>query len=254
MLRVLMVASLAAFTAGAQALAKNTEQAEMQANELQDEVRQAMQAVDGVDTSKELPSFEEAARRAETLTPGMFPQLGGELTGRLADADTQSTIGELMDKARSMAAELGLPVSAERGLSLYVFVSFSMPDASLKALIEQGELAGAPVVLRGLVNNSIAETMATVRALYDDDRSQESGAVIDPTLFQRFGIDQVPAVVVAEQAAKACTLDDCATPKHVKIAGDVPLRYALERISMAEPEFRGQLQILMNKLEPGRNW
>ena len=96
--------------------------------------------------------------------------------------------------------------------------------------------------------------MRAVHSLYKDGERPESGALIDPTLFQRFGIDQVPTVVVAEAAAGACTPTDCPVPEHVKIAGDVPLRYALDRIALAKPEFRHELRTLMRKLEPERHW
>lgn len=78
--------------------------------------------------------------------------------------------------------------------------------------------------------------------------------MIDPTLFARFGIDQVPSVVVAEYAAGACTPEACPTPDHVKLAGDVPLRYALERIALTRPAYQSELRALMKALEPERQW
>jgi conjugal transfer pilus assembly protein TrbC len=129
-----------------------------------------------------------------------------------------------------------------------------MPRGSLRSLIAQGELAGVPIVLRGLVNNSVEDTMQAVHSLYVEGERQESGAVIDPTLFERFDIKQVPTVVVAETPAVACSVEACPTPAHVKIAGDVPLRYSLDRIALAEPAFRNELRVLMKKLEPERKW
>jgi hypothetical protein len=73
-------------------------------------------------------------------------------------------------------------------------------------------------------------------------------------LFERFGITQVPTVVVSEAAAGACTPEACPIPAHVKIAGDVPLRYSLDRVALAEPAFRHELRALMKKLEPERQW
>ena len=78
--------------------------------------------------------------------------------------------------------------------------------------------------------------------------------MIDPTLFERFSVTQVPSVVVAEAAAGRCSPESCPVPKHTKIAGDVPLRYSLDRIALAKPEFRHELRLLMKKLEPERAW
>lgn len=224
--------------------------ADSQIDTVQRDTRSAMRDVDGVDVSQTLPSFEDASQRSESLPRTRFPNLDAELT----DPRALSTIGDLMADAETLAAELGVPLASDEGVSVYVFASVSMPDASLKALIRQGELAGVPIVLRGLVENSLEATMRAVHSLYKEGERPESGALIDPTLFQRFGIDQVPTVVVAEQAAGVCMPTDCPVPDHVKIAGDVPLRYALDRIALARPEFRHELRRLMRKLEPERHW
>ena len=96
--------------------------------------------------------------------------------------------------------------------------------------------------------------MQAVHSLYTEGERQESGAVIDPTLFERFSVTQVPTVVVAEAAAGHCSPESCPVPRHTKIAGDVPLRYSLDRIALAEPAFRHELRVLMKKLEPERDW
>lgn len=226
------------------------EDASASADALQVETQSAIKDVDTVDVTETLPTFDEAIRRSETLPAGTFPNLSEELT----DPKTLSTIADLMDNANELAAGLGLPADGSSRPSVYVFVSFSMPKASLRSLIEQGELAGVPIVLRGLVNNSVEDTMHRVQSLYKEGETQESGAVIDPTLFERFGVNQVPTVVVAQYAAGACTPEACPTPGYVKIAGDVPLRYTLDRIALAEPRYRRELRSLMKKLEPERVW
>ena len=220
------------------------------ADALQAATQSAIKDVDTADVTETLPTFDEAIRRSATLPAGTFPNLSEELT----DPKTLSTIAELMDNANTLAAGLGLPADSNSRPSVYVFASFSMPKASLRSLIEQGELAGVPIVIRGLVNNSIEDTMQAVHSLYTEGERQESGAVIDPTLFERFSVTQVPTVVVAEAAAGQCSPESCPVPRHTKIAGDVPLRYSLDRIALAEPAFRHELRVLMKKLEPERDW
>jgi type-F conjugative transfer system pilin assembly protein TrbC len=104
------------------------------------------------------------------------------------------------------------------------------------------------------VDNSVEATLQRVHALYGTESQQAAGLVIDPTLFTRFGIGQVPSVVVAESAAVPCTAEACAIPAHVKLAGDVPLRYALERIARARPVYQAELRDLIKALEPERRW
>jgi len=250
MLRILIFSALTMGIGVAAADESDFIAADSRIIEVQRDTRSAMNEVDAVDVSKTLPSFEEASQRSESLLQVRFPHLDAELT----DPKTLSSIADLMDDAQALAARLGVPQASDQDVSVYVFASFSMPDASLKSLVRQGELTGVPIVFRGLVNNSIEATMRAVHSLYTEDEKPQSGALIDPTLFQRFAIDQVPTVVVAEAAAGACTRTDCPIPEHVKIAGDVPLRYALDRIALAKPEYRHELRGLMRKLEPERQW
>ena len=249
MLRVLSLSALLAGTT-AMAGADDFERAEGQASAAQAVTQSALDGVEITDTTGAPDEFAEAMHRSITSSGGDFLALADELV----DPATLATISELMGDAQSLAADLGLPVVREQRLPVYVFASFSLPEASLRALIRQGELAGVPIVLRGLVENSVEATMRRVHSLYEEGETQESGAVIDPTLFARFGVDQVPTFVVAAYAAGACTPQSCPTPPYVKIAGDVPLRYALERIALAKPEFRSELDALMKTLEPRRHW
>lgn len=250
MLRLLIMSVLTMGIGVAVADEKDFAAADSRIEDVQRDTASAMHDVDAVDVSKTLPGFEEASQRSASLPQVRFPHLDAELT----EPNTLSSIADLMDDAHGLAAKLGMPQASDQRVSVYVFASFSMPAASLKSLIRQGELTGVPIVLRGLVNNSIEATMRAVHALYPEGEKPESGALIDPTLFQRFAIDQVPTVVVAERAARVCTPTDCPIPEHVKIAGDVPLGYALDRIALAKPQYRHELRALMRKLEPERQW
>ncbi len=55
---------------------------------------------------------------------------------------------------------------------------------------------GSPLVLRGLVENSMKRTAARLGDLLGMDRGERTPSLaIDPTLFQRFGVDKVPTFV-----------------------------------------------------------
>ena len=101
---------------------------------------------------------------------------------------------------------------------ILVFVSFSMPKASIKGWVEQARISGAAIYIRGLVNNSFKETIAAVSELVKDT---PGGLLIDPTLFKKYSITQVPAVVVVNR-------EDFDV-----IYGDVTLDYALNKINGA---------------------
>jgi conjugal transfer pilus assembly protein TrbC len=109
---------------------------------------------------------------------------------------------------------------------IMIFVSFSMPDASIKGWMKEAEIIHAPVVIRGLINNSFKETMKKMAELAKDNHG---GVQLDPTLFQRFHIEKVPAVVVS--LVQNCSPNQTCLDDFDVIYGDVTAEYALTKIS-----------------------
>lgn len=137
----------------------------------------------------------------------------------------------------STGAVTALP-SAEP--ALLVFVSFSLPQPTLAHLVEQAAAAGATLVLRGLVNNSLTQTVAQAQQLIG---ARQVGVQIDPLAFDRFGVTRAPSFVLLKRGAQAqpCAAGSCfAADAFAMTAGDVSLRYALEFISRAAPSFAGE--------------
>jgi conjugal transfer pilus assembly protein TrbC len=120
-----------------------------------------------------------------------------------------------------------------------ILVSFSMPRASLKQWLTQARRIQAPVVVRGLVNNSFKTTLKRVQTLQG---RHGTGVQLNPLVFRRFQITRVPAVVVTHGtdpmqrgAASPLTYD--------VVYGDVSLRYALNQLASrgeAAPGVAGQ--------------
>ena len=121
-----------------------------------------------------------------------------------------------LDSSSSMISPdspLTIPTSAQ----LLIFISFSMPEESLKALAKQAKKVGGVLVLRGLVDNSVKKTLAKIVAVFG--KEELNGLTIDPLGFQDFGIKAVPAIVVTESSKKFDI-----------IYGDVSLYYALKKV------------------------
>jgi len=76
---------------------------------------------------------------------------------------------------------------------LLIFISFSMPTASLQALQQQANAVGGQLVIRGLIDNSLRKTADAVSNVLVNGRG---GLSIDPPAFTRYHITQVPAFVV----------------------------------------------------------
>jgi conjugal transfer pilus assembly protein TrbC len=123
------------------------------------------------------------------------------------------------------------------GPALLVFVSFSMPQATLQRLVGQAARANATLVLRGFVDGSLRETVSRVQRLIGQ---RMVNVQIDPQAFDRFAINKTPSFVLVRDGApaKECASGFCyANDAYVATAGDVSLDYALEYIARTAPAF-----------------
>lgn len=98
---------------------------------------------------------------------------------------------------------------------LFVFVSLSMPKASLEQLMLGAKKSGATLVLRGLKNNSYRETLSELQPFVE---KSQGGLVINPKLFDEYQIQRVPTFVYQ--------FGDMAD----SISGDVSLSYVVNKI------------------------
>lgn len=135
---------------------------------------------------------------------------------------------------------------------LLLFVSLSMPASSLDRAIDQAAQAGAALVVRGLIKpgdlNGTAERMGKLL------KNRNVSFLIDPTLFQKFDIRQIPALVLLPgKTLPRCENSACntPTPPHWAISGDVSLDYALEAIGRAAPEARATVEPYLARLRRG---
>ena len=99
------------------------------------------------------------------------------------------------------------------------FVSFSIPEEGLKRMLGETRRYGIPATLRGMLNNDLKATAEAVLALVKDGATD--GVQIDPTLFSRYGIRSVPALVVF------------CSQGHDIIRGNLRVRQALEKVARA---------------------
>ena len=148
----------------------------------------------------------------------------------------------------SLSRTWALNEAAQTAPPLLVLVSFSMSADALNALAEQAGKIGAPLVLRGLVGDSMEETAKRIAALHT---MGGSSLAIDPTLFTRFGVDRVPTVVMPLQALRSCSEQDCPVPEHVKVAGEASLDYLLGQIEgkARDPAARTRAAELRKQME-----
>lgn len=113
--------------------------------------------------------------------------------------------------------------------SLLIFVSTSMPMASLVRLGRQAHEAGAVMVLRGMPGGvskgSWGKGMTQLKPVIETGASIQ----IHPDMFRLYGVKQVPTFVMAKAEQSECVLDSTRCQSFLKASGDVSLDYVLDR-------------------------
>lgn len=123
---------------------------------------------------------------------------------------------------------------------LLVFVSFSMPMATLKALARDVNRVGGKLVLRGLVKGSLpagsfSETLIKLQELQEE-------LLIDPTLFEAYQVEVVPTFALREQPTENAE----EKVKHDVLRGNVSLEFVLEQFAENGDVKRSAKQLLQH--------
>ena len=155
------------------------------------------------------------------------------MTAACCDArrGTRRTLGWWRSILAVWVLTLAIPVHAQAAERLYYFWSFSMPEASLKAVLGEGEKIGLVAVLRGLPEGSARTSLGRLKRLLGDRKTE---VIIDPRLFTLYGVTAVPSVVYAEGVDLSCETCEPA-PRHAIVTGDLPLVSALEHLAREAP-------------------
>jgi len=130
---------------------------------------------------------------------------------------------------------------------VYLFFSSSVPLSTLRsyaAMLDKARDPNVVMVLRGFVGGmkKIKPTMEFIADVLKKDPACEESAAqcdgyfvsiqIDPQLFQRYRIEQVPTVVyTAGQAVDSEITEEQASQRDFVIAGDASLDWLLEKIN-----------------------
>lgn len=194
--------------------------------------------------ARPLPDFSTLA----PMTSPRIPQPPASAPGNSIGTERQAPTPDIAALARQGSA-LGASAARQGGgtTGLRVFVTLDMPIGSLQRLVEQCERSGATLVLRGLQNQSLRQTLARVQALLGQRRVSWQ---IDPEAFEHYRVQAAPTFVLdlpgltlpnhAAAPNAQCAPGSCTDRQpHVMVSGDVSLDYALQamarRLPMAAP-------------------
>lgn len=106
-----------------------------------------------------------------------------------------------------------------------VFASLSVGKANLKVLAADAQKGQGAVVFRGVKNDDF-------RAMRAELAGMGEGFVIDPTLFKRFDITEVPTIVLPLEPVVPCEPEGCPAIAFVKVSGNVTVQAAMDYIQI----------------------
>ena len=134
------------------------------------------------------------------------------------------------------------------GPGLFIFVSLTMPRATLQGLVAQAARAKAGIVIRGFAKGSLRDTVAQVQGLIG---KQQVAIQIDPLAFDRFAISKVPSFVLVRDGTRpvSCASGSCApADSFLRATGDVSLDYALEHMQRSAPAFAPAAELFLKRI------
>jgi conjugal transfer pilus assembly protein TrbC len=157
---------------------------------------------------------------------------------------------DLAALAKGFEAQADKPtLGTAPGPRLLVFISLAMPEATITRLLDQAARARATLLLRGLVNGSLRDTVERMQRLIGD---RQVAVQIDPQAFDRFGITRTPSFVLVRDgaAAQPCAAGLCiAGDQFVLVAGDVSLDYALKFFERSAPAMARDASVVLQRMQ-----
>jgi conjugal transfer pilus assembly protein TrbC len=166
-----------------------------------------------------------------------------------------STLAALTADAHAQGQDPGMLASIRAGWSTFIFVSTEMPHETLVDLAQEASFAHAKLVLRGFPKTATPGAPLNLQSLgsfvtqVNTDCCKDKGAawLVDPRLFDRYGVRGVPAFVVA--------WGEESDPKDFsRVDGDMTLANALKFFAQQStlPAIRAQAAVVYNRGFGGR--
>lgn len=226
-----------------------------------EETRQAIEQASRL--QQERPDFQQAAtagERERRRSRELIEKLGNPVAPSMPKIDLMKLpqqridVLDLANQGRQLRRGATDGEEERYRSQILVFVSASMPERTLRNYLEQTARIQAALVFRGFKNNQLADMKAYLAGLMKDRKGKpEPTILIDPTLFERFGIEQVPVTVVTETKIQPCGQRPCPAPVFLSVSGDVSLGWALGLIARqaASEKLRASLRPLIDTMENG---
>jgi type-F conjugative transfer system pilin assembly protein TrbC len=211
------------------------------------------QYMEEIQSQNLLPTNQESPLAAKHLLPVVNPENPvpglNQWTNDVADMllERGGITGDARKKVQDYI-DMNKPKSPYDDLHLIVFISSSVPDVTIRHLVDKlGDSPNVVFALRGFVDNDPQKAMPTMlwlkehrcRAVGIDMVCARAPMDINPVLFSRMQIEQVPAIAYMPdpKALENCAGDETIDEDdYLVFYGDVAPEYILEKFLQARPD------------------
>lgn len=169
--------------------------------------------VDDIRRTPEIPNLDMQGAKIQATQPADPMQIAQEMKSQIAQQNRNID-----------------PTILKSG-DLIVFVSTSMPEASLKRIARETAKIGGVMMLRGFVNDSLMQTVSNTKELANLGAEIQ----INPDLFRAYEVESVPTFVLAiNPQSQAGCVGKAMCQSYVKLEGDASLSAVLERMTQSQ--------------------
>lgn len=156
----------------------------------------------------------------------IVPELPGQgMHIKVPESNDPFAVAEMM---KSKAQIKTFDPNSAKSAQIAVFVSMSMPAASLKRIALETSKIGGVMVIRGFVNDSMKQTVEAMRPYANLGAEIQ----INPELFATYGVREVPTFVLAKNTEDKVGCDkEQACSGYLRAEGDASLLSVLESMS-----------------------
>lgn len=216
-------------------------------------------------TAGGLSAYEEEAKRV--FSTSQVPDYGDGLSELVHDAtNSEAVTAERIKIAKDLGVDADalaphIEANQEReeytGKNILVFISSSMPQATITNLYQQlGDRDDVVFLMRGFIGDpsTIKPTQEWVKAILCPGRAGEEPARchkapldINPVFFERMAISEVPAIAYVPDPTSLLTTCTEGSGDFYTFFGDFSPSYALERIGAVIPE-DGHLKAILDSM------
>jgi conjugal transfer pilus assembly protein TraW len=179
----------------------------------------------------------------------------------------QQTTADALAAAQDIATQSGVKAPSAEGSCMpaddgrtFIFISFSIPETTLQALLDEATTPNVVLVLRGVPQGekgqlgNIHDALNRLKRLHPSTENVPA-VIIDPTLFRRYAVDAVPTLVLergektAVRVTGAMTVDWLKRMASAVQPGQENLGKRAESYAIAEMDMILDMQQRMAKID-----